>query len=71
MTIEKIWFPIVTTRLSTLYPSDNIIMSSLTLLHGVTLLSISAISVVWDKRLFPISFDFLSKLGSSNFDKQT
>ncbi|GAA6620928.1 hypothetical protein NUACC26_067460 [Scytonema sp. NUACC26] len=33
-------------------------------------INLFVISIVWDKRAFPIYFDLLSKLGSSNIDEQ-
>lgn len=69
LTIEKIWFPIVTTWLATHFTGEKIIYVVIdrTNWAGVNLF---VISVVWDKRAFPIYFELLPKLGSSNAHEQ-
>ena len=69
LTIEKIWFPIVTIWLTNNFLPEKIIdvVIDRTNWGGV---NIFMISVVWDKRAFPIYFELLPKLGSSNFEEQ-
>lgn len=69
LSIEKIWFPIVTIWLETHFNCGKIIYVVIdrTNWAGVNLF---VISVVWDKRAFPIYFELLPKLGSSNVHEQ-
>ncbi len=69
LTIEKIWFPIVTTWLSAYFQPDEIIYVVIDR-TAWGCINLFVISIVWDKRAFPIYFDLLSKLGSSNIDEQ-
>lgn len=68
LTMEKIWFPIVTTWLETYFTPEEIIYVVIdrTNWNRINLLMIS---VVWDKRAFPY-FELLPKLGSSNINEQ-
>ncbi|GAA6623030.1 hypothetical protein NUACC26_088550 [Scytonema sp. NUACC26] len=68
-TIEKIWFPIVTTWLLTYFPSDKMIYVVIDR-TAWSCINLFVISVVWDKRAFPVYFELLPKLGSSNIDEQ-
>ncbi len=69
LTIERIWFPIVTTWLSIYFqPGEMIYVVIDRTAWGC--INLFVISVVWDKRAFPIYFELLSKLGSSNLDEQ-
>jgi hypothetical protein len=69
LTIEKIWFPIVTTWLETYFTPEEIIYVVIdrTNWNRINLLMIS---VVWEKRAFPVYFELLPKLGSSNINEQ-
>lgn len=69
LSIEKIWFPIVTTMLSTYFPLNKMIYVVIDR-TAWGCINLFVISVVWDKRAFPIYFELLSKLGSSNQDEQ-
>ncbi|KYC34957.1 transposase [Scytonema hofmannii PCC 7110] len=69
LTIEKIWFPIVTTWLSTYFQSDKMIYVVIDR-TAWGCINLFVISVVWDKRAFPVYFELLSKLGSSNLNEQ-
>lgn len=69
LTIEKIWLPIVTTWLATLFPSGEIIYLVIDRTNWARV-NLFMISVVWDKRAFPVYFELLPKLGSSNIDEQ-
>ena len=67
--IEKIWFPLVTTWLSSYFQPEEIIYLVIdrTAWGRVNLF---VVSVVWDKRSFPVYFELLPKLGSSNLTEQ-
>jgi hypothetical protein len=69
LTIEKIWFPIVTAWLETQFTSDKIIYVVIDRTSWACV-NLFMISVVWDKRAFPVYFELLPKLGSSNIDEQ-
>lgn len=69
LTIEKIWFPIVTTWLEMNFTSDKIIYLVIDRTNWACV-NLFMVSVVWDKRAFPIYFTLLPKLGSSNIDEQ-
>lgn len=69
LTIETIWLPIVTTWLATLFPSGEIIYLVIDRTNWARV-NLFMISIVWDKRAFPVYFELLPKLGSSNIDEQ-
>jgi hypothetical protein len=69
LTIEKIWFPIVTAWLETQFTSEKIIYVVIDRTSWARV-NLFMISVVWDKRAFPVYFELLPKLGSSNIDEQ-
>ncbi len=68
LTIKKIWFPIVTTWLETHFNGEKIIYVVIDRTSWASV-NLFVISVVWDKRAFPIYFELLPKLGSSNVDE--
>ncbi|MBR8838345.1 MAG: hypothetical protein DSM106950_31165 [Stigonema ocellatum SAG 48.90 = DSM 106950] len=70
LSIEKVWFPIVTTWLSTYFEPEKIIYVVMDRTSW-SRINLFIVSVVWEKRAFPIYFALLAKLGSSNFDEQT
>jgi hypothetical protein len=70
LSIEKVWFPIVTTWLSTYFETEKIVYVVIDRTSW-SRINLFMVSVVWDKRAFPIYFRLLSKLGNSNFDEQT
>lgn len=80
LTIETIWFPIVTAWLETHFTSSNIIYVVINRTNWRSLpdrilcpasfascINLFMVSVVWDKRTFPVYFELLPKLGSSIF----
>lgn len=69
LTIEKIWFPIVTTWLSINFTELKIIDVVIDRTNWACV-NLFMVSVVWDKRSFPVYFELLPKLGSSNIDEQ-
>ncbi len=68
--IEKIWFPIVTEWLETQFTSETIIHVVIDRTNWAWV-NLFMVSVVWDKRTFPVYFELLPKLGSSNVEEQT
>ena len=70
LTIEKIWLPIVTTWLATQFTSEQIIYVVVDRTNWACV-NLFMVSVVWDKRAFPVYFELLPKLGSSNINEQT
>lgn len=68
--IEKIWFPIVTTWLSTNFSPGEIIYVVIDRTNWAGI-NIFLISVVWERRSFPIYFELLPKIGRSNLAEQT
>ncbi|NEO00767.1 MAG: IS4 family transposase [Moorea sp. SIO3I7] len=69
LTIEKIWFPIVKTWLSTYFTNEQLIYVAIDRTNW-SRINFLMISIVWDKRAFPIYFELLPKLGSSNIHEQ-
>jgi hypothetical protein len=69
LTIEKIWFPLVTTWLETYFTTGKLIYVAIDRTNW-SCINLLMISVVWDKRSFPIYFELLPKLGSSNISEQ-
>jgi hypothetical protein len=69
LSIEKIWFPIVTTWLSTYLEREKIIYVVMDRTNW-SRINLFVVSVVWDKRAFPVYFTLLPKLGNSNIDEQ-
>lgn len=69
LTIDKIWLPIVTAWLETYFSSSEIIYLVIDRTNW-SCVNLLVISVVWEKRAFPIYFELLPKLGSSNLDEQ-
>lgn len=70
LTIDKIWFPIVKTFLET-YLKDEKLIYVVMDRTAWGRINLFMISIVWDQRAFPVYFELLSKLGSSNFEEQS
>lgn len=70
LTIEKMWFPLVTTWLSTDFQPEKLVYLVLDR-TAWGCINLFVISGVWQQRAFPIYFELLPKLGSSNFDEQS
>jgi hypothetical protein len=68
-TIEKIWFPIIREWLSIYFTPEKIIYLAIDRTNW-NRINLFMVSVIWDKRAFPIYFKLLPKLGSSNIDEQ-
>ncbi|GAX34774.1 transposase [Nodularia sp. NIES-3585] len=69
LTIEKIWFPIIKEWLSIYFTKGKIIYVAIDRTNW-SRINLFMVSVIWDKRAFPIYFKLLPKLGSSNIDEQ-
>ena len=69
LTIEKVWFPIVEECLKTYFTSEKIIYVAIDRTNWCRI-NLFMVSVIWDKRAFPIYFTLLPKLGSSNLKEQ-
>ena len=69
LTIEKIWFPIIKEWLSIYFTNEKIIYVAIDRTNW-SRINLFMVSVIWDKRAFPIYFKLLPKLGSSNIDEQ-
>lgn len=70
LTIEKVWLPIVKVWLAENFTPDEVIYLVIDRTSW-NCINLFMVSVVWDKRSFPIYFELLPKLGSSNFEEQT
>lgn len=69
LTLKTIWFPIVTTWLETYFEPEKVIYLAIDRTNWGSV-NLFMVSVIWDKRSFPIYFELLSKMGSSNLDEQ-
>ena len=69
LTVEKIWFPIVLSFLEAYFEHEKIIYIAIDRTNWGRI-NLFVTSIIWDKRAFPIYFELLPKLGSSNFDEQ-
>lgn len=69
LNIETIWLPIVKACLEEYFPTSQVIYI---VIDRTTwgCINLFMISVVWEKRAFPIYFELLPKLGSSNLNEQ-
>jgi hypothetical protein len=69
LTIEKVWFPIVKEWLVRYFNDEKIIYVAIDRTNW-NRINLFMVSVIWDKRAFPIYFTLLPKLGSSNISEQ-
>jgi len=69
LTIEKIWFPIIQEWLSIYFTNEKIIYVAIDRTNW-NRINLFMVSVIWDKRSFPIYFKLLPKLGNSNISEQ-
>ena len=69
LTIEQVWFPIIEEILRIHFPSEKIIYIAIDRTNWCRI-NLFMVSIVWDKRAFPIYFTLLPKLGSSNLKEQ-
>ncbi|NEQ62780.1 MAG: IS4 family transposase, partial [Moorea sp. SIO4A1] len=69
LTIEEVWFPIVEELLKTYFNSETLIYLAIDRTNWGHI-NLIMVSLIWDKRGFPIYFTLLPKLGSSNLTEQ-
>lgn len=69
LTLEKVWLPIVKEWLETYFSPEKIIYLAIDRTNW-SCINLFMVSVIWDKRAFPIYFELLPKLGSSNIAEQ-
>ena len=69
LTIEKIWFPIIEELLRRYFTSEKIIYLAIDRTNWCRI-NLFMVSIIWDKRAFPVYFTLLPKLGSSNITEQ-
>ena len=70
LNIETLWFPIIKNWLAQKFPKNR----SIELVIDRTIWerkNLIMISIIYEQRAIPVYFEFLSKLGSSNFTEQT
>ena len=70
LTLEKIWFPILQAWLKTNCTPGNVLYIAIdrTKWGCINLLMIS---LIWDRRAYPLYWELLPKKGNSNFEQQT
>ena len=69
LTIEKVWFPIVKEWLEIYFTPEKIFYVAIDRTNWGCI-NLFMVSIIWDKRAFPIYFELLPKLGSSNISEQ-
>ncbi len=69
LTIEKIWFPIIKEWLEKYFTDGKVIYIAIDRTNW-SCINLFMVSVIWDRRAFPIYFELLPKLGSSNISEQ-
>lgn len=69
LTIEKIWFPIIEELLKTYFTPKKVIYLAIDRTNWCRI-NLFMVSIIWDKRAFPVYFTLLPKLGSSNITEQ-
>ena len=67
--IEKIWFPIIEELLKKYFTHNKVIYLAIDRTNWCRI-NLFMVSIIWDKRAFPIYFSLLPKLGSSNITEQ-
>jgi hypothetical protein len=70
LTIEKVWFPIVKTWLEKTFTANEVVHLVIDRTAWASI-NLFMVSVVWENRSFPVYFELLPKLGSSNFEEQS
>ncbi len=70
LTVEKIWFPILQMWLKTDFESQQVLYLAIDRTNWGCI-NLLMISLIWDKRAYPLYWELLPKQGNSNFEKQT
>lgn len=68
-TVEEIWLPIVKAWLEKTFTAQSIVYLVIDRTTWANI-NLFMVSVVWENRSFPVYFELLPKLGSSNFEEQ-
>lgn len=69
LTIERVWFPIIEEILKIYFSQEKIIYVAIDRTNWCRI-NLFMVSIIWDKRAFPVYFTLLPKLGSSNLKEQ-
>ncbi len=69
LTIEDLWFPIVEEFLKRYFTDEKLIYLAIDRTNWCYI-NLLMVSLIWDKRAFPLYFPLLPKLGSSNLKEQ-
>ncbi|MBS9382765.1 MAG: IS4 family transposase [Dolichospermum sp. BR01] len=69
LSIEKVWLPIVRGWLEETFTAKSVVYLVIDRTTWANI-NLFMVSVVWEKRSFPVYFQLLPKLGSSNFEEQ-
>jgi hypothetical protein len=69
LTIDKVWLPIVKAWLEKTFTPKSVVYLVIDRTTWATI-NLFMVSVVWENRSFPVYFELLPKLGSSNFEEQ-
>ncbi|WP_425335127.1 hypothetical protein [Nostoc punctiforme] len=70
LNIQEIWFPIIETWLSQTFPENQRIYLVIDRTKWQRK-NLMMISLIYDKRAIPIYWEFLPRLGNSNFEEQS
>ena len=70
LTIELIWFPLITYWLTTYCPVGTRLLIAIDRSQWGCI-NLFMVSLIWERRAIPLYWSLLPKLGSSNFDEQT
>ena len=70
LTLEKIWFPILQAWLKTAFEPKQVLYIAIDRTNWGCI-NLLMISLIWDKRAYPLYWELLPKKGNSNFEKQT
>ena len=69
LTFEDLWFPIVEELLKRYFTDEKLIYLAIDRTNWCYI-NLLMVSLIWDKRAFPLYFTLLPKLGSSNLKEQ-
>lgn len=69
LTIDKVWLPIVKAWLEKTFTPKSVVYLVIDRTTWANI-NLFMVSVVWENRSFPVYFELLPKLGSSNFQEQ-
>jgi hypothetical protein len=69
LTLEKIWYPMLQAWLKAEFESGHVLYIAIDRTNWGCI-NLLMISLIWDKRAYPLYWELLSKQGNSNFEKQ-